>query len=243
MCRRWSVIHSLQSFLVSTFPAASDTASSSGSVSGYGSCPYLPPPQSFANSSSGSGLRIQFNRTTSPAAIVVIGSVAGVGMGNTFRPTLIAFLSHCTKAQRAVAISDRNFFRCLGGACSLAVSAAVLQAALRSNLPVGYKNLAHSTYSLPSRDGISDADWSSILNAYAAASMAIFILQVPLVGACFLLCVCLFEIGGWNCRKSQVRRNRIRRANQPATSHRAPLIRANLIQKEKTPMVARKPFE
>ncbi|KAL4964079.1 major facilitator superfamily domain-containing protein [Aspergillus stella-maris] len=143
----------------------------------------------------GAGLMIRFNRTTSPAVIAVTVGIAGVGIGSTFQPTMIACQAHCTKSQRAVVISDRNFFRCLGGAVGLAVSAAVLQAVLRSNLPEGYKNLSHSTYSLPSRDGISDVEWISILDAYVAASRAIFILQVPLIGACFLLCVFIRDRG------------------------------------------------
>ncbi|KAL4905435.1 hypothetical protein BDW74DRAFT_184997 [Aspergillus multicolor] len=143
----------------------------------------------------GAGLMIRFDRTTSPAVIAVTVGIAGIGIGSTFQPTMIACQAHCTKSQRAVVISDRNFFRCLGGACGLAVSAALLQAVLRSNLPAGYKNLAHSTYSLPSRNNISDAEWNAIIDAYAAASRAVFILQVPLIGACFLLCVFIRDRG------------------------------------------------
>ncbi|KAL4946489.1 hypothetical protein BDV06DRAFT_218211 [Aspergillus oleicola] len=143
----------------------------------------------------GAGLMIRFNRTTSPAVIAVTVGISGVGIGSTFQPTMIACQAHCTKSQRAVVISDRNFFRCLGGAVGLAVSAAALQAVLRSNLPERYKSLAHSTYSLPSREGISDVEWDSILEAYAAASRAVFILQVPLIGACFLLCVLIRDRG------------------------------------------------
>ncbi|KAL5041383.1 hypothetical protein BDW71DRAFT_212184 [Aspergillus fruticulosus] len=143
----------------------------------------------------GGGLMIRFDRTTSPAVIAVTVGIAGIGIGSTFQPTMIACQAHCTKAQRAVVISDRNFFRCLGGACGLAVSAAVLQAVLRSHLPEGYKSLAHSTYSLPSRESIPDAEWSAIIGAYAAASRAVFILQVPLIGACFLLCIFIRDRG------------------------------------------------
>ncbi|KAL4744398.1 hypothetical protein BDW72DRAFT_92968 [Aspergillus terricola var. indicus] len=143
----------------------------------------------------GGGLMIRFDRTTSPAVIAVTVGIAGIGIGSTFQPTMIACQAHCTKSQRAVVISDRNFFRCLGGACGLAVSAAVLQAVLRAHLPEGYKSLAHSTYSLPVRETISDAEWSTIIDAYAAASRAVFILQVPLIGACFLLCVFIRDRG------------------------------------------------
>ncbi|KAI9927401.1 hypothetical protein AWENTII_006206 [Aspergillus wentii] len=143
----------------------------------------------------GAGLTLLFNVHTSPGAIAVIVGVVGMGVGFTFQPTLVAMQSHCTKSQRAVVISDRNYFRCLGGACGLAVSAALLQATLRSNLPEGYQNLVHSTYSLPSRSNVSDADWASILAAYAKASRAVFILQIPLIGAAFLACVFIRDRG------------------------------------------------
>ena len=136
-----------------------------------------------------------FDRETNPGVIAVIVGIMGVGIGFTFQPTLVAFQAHCTKAQRAVVISDRNYFRCLGGACGLAVSAAILQATLRSNLPDGYKQLAHSTYSLPSKSSIPDTDWESILTAYAKASRGVFILQVPLIGVCFLACTLIRDRG------------------------------------------------
>ncbi|PYH45827.1 MFS transporter [Aspergillus saccharolyticus JOP 1030-1] len=143
----------------------------------------------------GAGLMLLFDRHTSPGAIAVIVGIAGIGVGWTFQPTMIAFQAHCTKAQRAVVISDRNFFRCMGGACGLAVSAALLQASLRSNLPAGYKDVAHSSYTLPSRDGISDFDWEQILDAYAKASHSVFILQVPLIGICLIACLLIRDRG------------------------------------------------
>lgn len=136
-----------------------------------------------------------FDRNTNPGVIAVIVGVMGIGIGFTFQPTLVAFLAHCNKAQRAVVISDRNFFRCLGGACGLAVSAALLQATLRSNLPTGYEHLSNSTYSLPSKSSVSDDDWSAILDAYAKASRSVFTLQVPLIGICFLVCVFVRDRG------------------------------------------------
>ncbi|PYH95744.1 MFS general substrate transporter [Aspergillus ellipticus CBS 707.79] len=143
----------------------------------------------------GAGLMLLFDRHTHPAVIAVVVAIAGVGVGFTFQPTMIAFQAHCTKAQRAVVISDRNFFRCLGGACGLAISAAILQATLRSNLPEGYKYVADSSYSLPSRTGISDADWDQILTAYARASHSVFIFQVPLMGICLIACLLIRDRG------------------------------------------------
>ncbi|KKK17273.1 hypothetical protein ARAM_006366 [Aspergillus rambellii] len=130
----------------------------------------------FALWTLGAGLTLIFGQNTHPAVIAVIAGITGVGIGCTFQPTLVAFQAHCTKRQRAVVISNRNFFRCLGGACGLAVSGAVLQATLRSHLPVGYEHI-HSTYTLPSRSSVSDPVWNQIIHAYTAASHAVFVLQ------------------------------------------------------------------
>lgn len=143
----------------------------------------------------GAGLILIFSQHTHPAVIAVIVAVVGIGLGFTFQPTLVALQSHCTKSQRAVAISNRNFFRCMGGACGLAVSAALLQATLRSNLPENYKYLAHSSYSVPARSTIPDAQWMQIQSAYAKASRSVFTLQVPLIGVCFLGCIFLRDRG------------------------------------------------
>lgn len=42
---------------------------------------------------------------------------------------------------------------------------------------------------------MTDAQWTSILLAYTKASHAVFILQVPLIGVCFLACVFVRDRG------------------------------------------------
>ncbi|KAL4937375.1 hypothetical protein BDV06DRAFT_74773 [Aspergillus oleicola] len=143
----------------------------------------------------GAGLTLIFNTSTHPAAIAVIVAITGLGVGCTFQPTLVAFQAHCTKRHRAVVISDRNFFRCLGGACGLAISGAVLQATLRSHLPAGYKYISDSTYSMPAQDSVPADVWSGIVNAYTQASHSVFILQVPLIGCAFLACLLIRDHG------------------------------------------------
>ncbi|KAL3476218.1 major facilitator superfamily-domain-containing protein [Aspergillus californicus] len=143
----------------------------------------------------GAGLTLLFNATTHPAVIAVIVGITGLGIGCTFQPTLVAFQAHCTKRHRAVVISDRNFFRCLGGACGLAVSGAVLQATLRSNLPAGYEYISESTYSMPSRGDVGEGAWDGIVGAYMSASRAVFVLQVPLIGVAFLACLLIRDYG------------------------------------------------
>lgn len=136
-----------------------------------------------------------FSRNTHPAVIAVCVGITGIGIGFTFQPTLVALQAHCTKSQRAISISNRNFFRCMGGACGLAISAAILQATLRSNLPSEFAYLAQSTYSLPSRSSLTDVQWAEILLTYTKASHAVFILQVPLIGSCFLACIFVRDRG------------------------------------------------
>ncbi|UZP32289.1 hypothetical protein NXS19_000105 [Fusarium pseudograminearum] len=134
----------------------------------------------FALWTLGAGLALIFNRHTSPAVIAVILAIVGTGVGSVFQPTLIALQAHSPKSRRAVIISNRNFYRCMGGACGLAISAAVLQAQLSATLPANRKDLASSTYVLP--EGMRKE--AGVLDAYMAASHSVFILQVPLIGAC-----------------------------------------------------------
>lgn len=118
--------------------------------------------------------------------------IAGFGVGCVFQPVLVALQAHSPKARRAVIISNRNFFRCAGGACGLAVSAAVLQATLRVNLPLQYAYLARDTYALPHLQG---ADKSMVLDAYMAASRAVFLMQIPIIGTCLLGCIFVKDRG------------------------------------------------
>lgn len=136
-----------------------------------------------------------FGPHTHPAVIAVIVAVMGAGIGFTFQPTLVALQAHCTKSQRAVVIANRNFFRCIGGSCGLAISAAVLQAALRSNLPTKFAYLADSSYSLPSRANLSATEWAAILLSYSKASHTVFVVQVPIIGVCFLACMLVRDRG------------------------------------------------
>jgi MFS family permease len=146
----------------------------------------------FGSWTLGSGLMLYYNRDTHPGLIVIPLIFVGIGVGFIFQPTIIAFQAHVPKSKRAVIISNRNFFRCAGGACGLSVSAAVLQATLKANLPAEYSYLAQDTYSLPKIQG---PGFDVVLDAYMAASRAVFILQVPLIGLCFLGCIFVKDRG------------------------------------------------
>jgi len=130
-----------------------------------------------------------FTRDTPLGAIATILSIQGAGVGFVFQPTLVALQAHCTKAHRAVIISNRNFLRSTGGAVGLAVSAALSQNRLKRELPAGYEHLALSTYSTPDFTGMDAAEKNAILDAYASASRSVFILNVPFVAVCLVGCL------------------------------------------------------
>jgi len=121
--------------------------------------------------------------------------IIGFGTGCVFQPTLVALQAHCPKAQRAVVTSNRNFLRSSGGAVGLAVSSAILANVLKSSLPSRLSSVANSTFAAPDLSGYSAADRAAIKSAYTAASRAVFIWCVPLVGICFLLCALIKDQG------------------------------------------------
>jgi MFS family permease len=145
----------------------------------------------------GVGLTCIFNLGTPVSAIVIILVIQGVGVGFIFQPTLVALQAHCTKAQRAIVISNRNFLRSLGGAVGLAISAATLQNSLRKAMPAEFASLASSSYNVPNFDtlGASPDQVHEILQAYAHASRTVFIMNVPFMALCLLGCLLIKDHG------------------------------------------------
>ncbi|KAJ4288685.1 hypothetical protein N0V90_011922 [Kalmusia sp. IMI 367209] len=145
----------------------------------------------------GAGLTCVFDLNTSLAAIIVILVLQGIGVGFVFQPTLVALQAHCTKAQRAVVISNRNFLRSLGGAVGLAISATALQNSLKKALPQDFAFLALSTYDTPNFAALaaSPVEVHEILKAYASASRTVFIMNVPFIGLCLLGCIFVKDHG------------------------------------------------
>lgn len=145
----------------------------------------------------GVGLTCIFNLNTPISAIVIILLIQGVGVGFIFQPTLVALQAHCTKAQRAVVISNRNFLRSLGGAVGLAISAATLQNSLKRAMPAEFSSLALSSYNIPDFDalGASPEKINEILQAYADASRTVFIMNVPFMALCLFGCLLIKDHG------------------------------------------------
>lgn len=161
----------------------------------------------------GAALTTLFTRSFPIAGMAVILACQGAGVGfvsmtsivwvwraltlwtQVFQPTLVALQAHCTKAQRAVVISNRNFLRSTGGAVGLAASAVLLQNRLKASLPVGFEYLALSTYSTPNFAGVSLVQKNAVLEAYAKASRSVFIFNVPFMALCLLGCVVVKDRG------------------------------------------------
>ena len=143
----------------------------------------------------GGGLLIMADRSLHLGWICFYLVILGVGTGFVFQPTLVALQAHCPKAQRAVIVSNRNFMRSSGGAVGLAASSAILANVLKSSLPPRLASVAGNTFATPDLTLYSQEDRQAIEAAYAAASRAVFIWCVPLVGLCFLLCILIKDNG------------------------------------------------
>jgi MFS family permease len=144
----------------------------------------------------GVGLTCMFDLNTPIAAIVVILLVQGAGVGLIFQPTLVALQAHCSKEQRAVVISNRNFLRSLGGAVGLAISAAALQNSLKKAMPPEFSSFV-SSYDTPDFPalGASPEQIQAVLQAYATASRSVFIMNVPFMGLCLVGCLLIKDRG------------------------------------------------
>ncbi|CAN9252056.1 unnamed protein product [Alternaria alternata] len=70
------------------------------------------------------------------SALLVIGYglLAGLGLGNTLQPSLIAVQAGVERKHMAVVTSTRNFIRNLGGTLGLAISGTIINNAVRSSL-------------------------------------------------------------------------------------------------------------
>ena len=145
----------------------------------------------------GVGLTCMFDVDTPIYAIVLIMLIEGVGIGFIFQPTIVALQAHCDIKDRAVIISNRNFIRALGGAVGLAISATILQNTLQKYIPPKFASLAESAYHTPDLTelGVSPAEMHDILHAYARASKAVFIMNVPFIGLCLLGCLLIEDKG------------------------------------------------
>lgn len=145
----------------------------------------------------GVGLTCLFDNDTPQYGMALALLVEGIGIGCIFQPTIIALQAHCTRAQRAIIISNRNFIRALGGSIGLAISAMIMQNKLKQHMPAEFVALSQMAYHTPDLNqmGATPAQKAEILLAYAQASRAVFIMNVPLIGLCLVGCLLIKDRG------------------------------------------------
>jgi predicted MFS family arabinose efflux permease len=151
----------------------------------------------------GCGLVLLLTRYTPRWQIVVFLIIEGAGVGHVFQPTLVAAQAHSMKSDRAVVISVRNFLRALGGSLGLALSSAVFSNSLKKSLNSLSTPLSESVRSgilaailrVPDLSTLSRTDREEVLNSYMSASHAVFIMWVPLMAVCLVLCIMIKDKG------------------------------------------------
>lgn len=129
--------------------------------------------------------------------MAVVLLVEGIGIGCIFQATITALQAHCTKVQRAVVISNRNFIHALGGSIGLAVSAPIMQNKLQHHVPADSVALSQMAYHNPDLDniGATPAQKQDILQAYAQISRAVFLVNVPFIALCLFGCILIKDRG------------------------------------------------
>jgi len=144
-------------------------------------------------------LIVFFNRTIKPWAIALILIIEGAGVGCVFQPTLVAAQAHSSKEDRAVVISVRNFIRALGGAAGLAISSTIFSNVLNAHtksLPISLQDhIRNENLGTADLSIMTEQQKQVVLNAYAAASRAAFILYAPGMAICVLLCFFIKDRG------------------------------------------------
>lgn len=120
-----------------------------------------------------------------------------------FQPTLVAAQAHSLKSDRAVVISVRNFLRAFGGSLGLALSSAIFSNALKralnalsTPLPADLKSgILDAILKVPDLSVLTLVQRDEVLDSYMKASHTVFLLWVPLIGACLVLCIFIRDKG------------------------------------------------
>ncbi|RMZ68249.1 MFS drug transporter [Pyrenophora seminiperda CCB06] len=121
----------------------------------------------------GLGLLSTLSDKPTLAEQVGYGLLAGLGLGNTLQPSLIAIQAGTERKHMAVVTSTRNFIRNLGGTLGLAISGTIINNAVRSSLVSFSLNDAEMRLALDSPDVFRESFGSEradlIRNALALA--------------------------------------------------------------------------
>ena len=148
----------------------------------------------FALWTVGISLQILLSRRTPVYWIVLIQIIAGIGLGSTMQPTLVAAQANCDNADRAIITSMRNLFRQFSGAMGMAACAALFKNVFESSLSasdlteLNRELIQRHAFDLRSLAMTIDSTSQSIAaRALSNAVRAVFILFAPMLLVCFLL--------------------------------------------------------
>ncbi|KAG9088057.1 hypothetical protein FS749_002457 [Ceratobasidium sp. UAMH 11750] len=139
----------------------------------------------------GLGLITTFNSHTSLAKQVGYSLIVGLGVGQTFQPSLVAIQGAVERREMAVITSVRMFVRNLGGTIGLAVTGTVVNIIFRKHLKT--LNLPPDTYTaiidnpVLARATVDPATLDQIVEGYRRGFRVVFVILVCVSGLAFLL--------------------------------------------------------
>jgi fucose permease len=126
----------------------------------------------------GAGVQTTFKRTSTHGYIVGILILEGFGIGWTLQTALVAAQALAPPEDRAVVTGIRNLFRFTGGAFGLAISSAIMNNLITSNLamsdlPVDVTDqIRGAEFTVPA--GLTEAQTQTLLDAEMAGIKGVF---------------------------------------------------------------------
>ncbi|KAG9080606.1 hypothetical protein FRC06_006361, partial [Ceratobasidium sp. 370] len=139
----------------------------------------------------GLGLITTFDPHTSLAKQISYSLVVGLGVGQTFQPSLVAIQGAVERREMAVITSVRMFVRNLGGTIGLAITGTVVNVIFRKHLKT--LNLPLDVYTtiidnpVLARTTVDAATLEQIVEGYRQGFRVVFIILVSVSGLAFLL--------------------------------------------------------
>ncbi|CAE6410666.1 unnamed protein product [Rhizoctonia solani] len=143
----------------------------------------------------GLGLITTFNANTSLAKQIGYSLIVGLGVGQTFQPSLVAIQGAVERREMAVITSVRMFVRNLGGTIGLAIAGTVVNVMFRSHLKS--LNLPADVYEaiidnpVVARESVDAATLGQIIEGYRRGFRVVFIILVAVSGLALILAALL----------------------------------------------------
>ncbi|KAF9205160.1 hypothetical protein BGZ59_000616 [Podila verticillata] len=143
----------------------------------------------LALSTTGTGLLVLLNETSSKGEFIGYLFINGCGLGFSMQTLMLAIQSAVATKDIAVATANATFFRTVGSVFGVAISGTVFNNAVKKNLgPLILENPAirivlTDSYKAPSFGPVLEAQ---ILHAYMLALRSAFIVCTPFMGIAFL---------------------------------------------------------